>query len=127
MSVCFSEGLSSALEIVKNLSDKEDISYTQKRAYQMAMSLLILANRIFDTKSKKESLKIVSAWRIINDEISNFYLAERPDKSYCLYAQYIGLNNILGLPVKDEELECLAYLNESEILKYWKKLFNNDL
>jgi|GEM_PF-3609532 len=123
MSVCLSEGLSNALEVVKNISQKKDISYTQKCNYQIAISLLILANRIFDTKSKKESLKIVSEWHVIDNEILNLYLAERPDQKIYLYAQYIGLNNSLGIEIKDSELELITYMTEYEVLKHWKRIF----
>ena len=89
----------------------------------MAVCLLILTRRLFDIRSKKDDLKILKDWKVIDPEILNLYLAKRPDEKHYLYAGYVEMDQDLGFYIKDDEVQRLLELNEAQILESWKGIF----
>jgi len=82
MAVCITDSLINAVEIAKNLIQKEELNPAQEKALKISCGLISLCKKFFDVNINRHELEIIKSWQIDREDVTELFLAKKKDKYF---------------------------------------------
>ena len=122
MTICITKSLSNAVEVAKNLFQKEKLNPAQEKTLSIALSLMMLCKKFFDINTNRHELEVIKTWLVNSEEVIDIFLAKKEDK-YFLYCTFIDSGaKSLGIFVPDQEKAFIEEMDNQTVLKYFNAL-----